>query len=239
MTLMYDGHDFESLFIVGDPEISILNYQPKTVESDSKNGSAVIGKTWGNSTVAFTLVVEGSASERRDKLSTLGAWLDVDEPKPLVLPDNPDRYYMAVPSGALELNRAIGAEYAQITFLITEPDSYGKERTVTVPSGGSITFIVGGTAKTYPRITASAVRDSSSQVWGIKLDEGDYVHIATGAAAARAIVADCENRTLTIAGAVAIPTPDSDWLELEPGEHTLRMDNGTGAATVTFIERWK
>lgn len=239
MTLLFNGHDFESLFIVGEPSISILNYQSKTVESDSKNGSTVIGKTWGNSTVAFTLVVEGSASERRDKLSTLGAWLDVDEPKPLVLPDNPDRYYMAVPDGALELNRAIGAEYAQITFLVTEPDSYGKERTVTVPSGGSVTFIVGGTAKTYPRITANAVRSASSQVWGIRLDEGDYVHIATGAAAARAIVADCENRTLTIAGAVAIPTPDSDWLELTPGEHTLRMDNGTGAATVTFIERWK
>lgn len=238
MTLMYDGHDFESLFIVGDPEISILNYQPKTVESDSKNGSAVIGKTWGDSTVAFTLVVEGSASERRDKLSTLGAWLDVDEPKKLVLPDTPDRYYLAVPSDALELNRAIGAEYAQITFLVTEPDSYGKERIVTVPSGGSVTFIVGGTAKTHPRIAASAVRDSSSQVWGIRLDEGDYVHIATGAAAARAVVIDCEKRTATISGSAAIPTLDSDWLELKPGEHTLRMDNGTGAATVTFVERW-
>lgn len=239
MTLMYDGHDFESLFIVGDPEISILNYQPKTVESDSKNGSAVIGKTWGNSTVAFTLVVEGSASERRDKLSTLGAWLDVDEPKPLVLPDNPDRYYMAVPDGSLDLNRAIGAEYAQITFLVNEPDSYGKTRTVTVPSGGSVSFIVGGTAPTHPRITANAVRDSSSQVWGIKLDEGDYVHIATGAAAARAVVIDCEKRTATISDSVTIPTLESDWLEFEPGVHTLRMDNGTGAATVTFIERWK
>ena len=239
MTLLFNGHDFESLFIVGEPSISILNYQSKTVESDSKNGSAVIGKTWGNSTVAFTLVVEGSASERRDKLSTLGAWLDVDEPKPLVLPDTPDRYYMAVPDGSLDLNRAIGAEYAQITFLVNEPDSYGKMRTVTVPSGGSVTFIVGGTAKTYPRITANAVRSASSQVWGIKLDESDYVHIATGAAAARAVVIDCEKRTATISGSVTIPTLDSDWLELKPGEHTLRMDNGTGAATVTFIERWK
>ena len=33
-------------------------------------------------------------------------------------------------------------------------------------------------------------------------------------------------------------TTDSDWLVLEPGTHTLAIDNGTGAATVTFVERW-
>lgn len=236
MTLMYDGHDFESLFIVGDPEISILNYQPKTVESDSKNGSAVIGKTWGDSTVAFTLVVEGSADERRNKLSALGSWLNVDEPKPLVLPDNPDRYYLAVPSGALELNRGIGAEYAQLTFAITEPASYGRERTVTVPSGGSVTFYVGGTYPTYMRITANAGRSSGGSTWGLRLDEGDFLHIYC--LNPSTVEADCEKRTLVVNDNVALPTLDSDWLELAPGEHTLRMDNGSGIATIKFNERW-
>jgi hypothetical protein len=116
--------------------------------------------------------------------------------------------------------------------------AYGAARTVTVPSGGSVEFNVGGTYKTMPRITANAARDSSSLVWGLRLDGGDFVHVATGSNAVKSVLIDCAERICTVAGAVALPTLDSDWLELEPGTHTLAMDNGTGAATVVFTERW-
>ena len=101
-----------------------------------------------------------------------------------------------------------------------------------------MTFNVDGTYKAAPVITANATRNASSLVWGLRLDEGDYLHIATGSASARPITANCGERTLSVNGSVAIPTLDSDWLELEPGVHTLRMDNGTGAATVTWRDRW-
>ena len=38
-------------------------------------------------------------------------------------------------------------------------------------------------------------------------------------------------------GSVTLLRPEADWLVLEPGTHTLAM-TGTGAATVTFEERW-
>ena len=132
----------------------------------------------------------------------------------------------------------INGEIAQLTFTVTNPIAYGRERTITVPSGGSVIFIVDGTAPTRPRIAASATRSASSQVWGLRLDEGDYLHVETGVSSACAVAIDCEERTLRINNNPAIPTLDSDWLELSPGEHTIRMDNGVGAATITYYERW-
>lgn len=238
MTLMFDGHELGELLAHGEPSISILNSVPSYASAQPVDGRAVKGVKKDAGTVSFTVVVEGTAHERRDKLSTLGMWLDVDGPRRLVLPDTPDRYYMAVPEGRIDLKRFYAAESGMLSFTVVEPAAYGDEHSVTVPSGGSVIFNVDGTYRAAPVITANAVRSSSSLVWGLRLDEGDYLHIATGSASARAIVADCGERTMSVNGSVAIPTLDSDWLELEPGVHTLRMDNGTGAATVTWRDRW-
>ena len=236
--ILYDGHDLETLFVCGDPVINIINSAPSYQDSESRNGAVVIGKRWDVSTVTFSIGVTGDAHTRREKLSTLASWLDVDEPKKLVIPDTPDWYYLAIPDGGVELTRGIGGEIGQLNFTIVEPAAYGEEKTATVPSGGSVSITVGGTFPTRPTIAASAVRNSSSLVWGVRLDEGDYIHIPTGSASAQTVAVDCDARTSTVQGSVVLPTLDSDWLELAPGTHTLRMDNGTGAATVKWRERW-
>lgn len=239
MTLTYDGHDFESLFVIGDPEITILDSRAEYADSDNRNGAVLIGRRWGETKVSFTIAAQGSANARRLALSTLGSWLNVDEPKKLVLPDTPTWYYMAIPDGSLDLKRAIKAESTVITFTLTDPIAYDStEKTVTVPSGGSVTFTVGGTYPAKPNISATAVRNSTSLVWGVKLDNADFVHVATGSASGRVTVIDCDARTVTVSSNPAILTLDSDWLELSPGTHTLTMDNGTGAATVKYRERW-
>lgn len=237
-SVIFDGHDLSELFDIGNPEITIANAMPDMRETSGRNGSIFVGTKYGNSTVKFAFAVNGSPDERRDALSILGMWLNVDEPKKLVLPDTPDRFYMAVPKGAITLNRAIGAEHASLTFELVDPVAYGREVEFTVPSGGSVTFHVGGTAATKPTIEANAIRDASSLVWGLRLDDGDFVHVATGSSSAKPVSIDCDERTSTVDGSVALPTLDSDWLVLTPGEHTLRMDNGAGAATVTWRERW-
>ncbi len=239
MTVIFDGHDLSSLFDIGDPDISILNSKADFANSDSMTGAMVLGRRWDVSSVSFAIVAHGTASARRNAFSTLGSWLNVDAPKKLVLPDTPDRYYMAIPDGSLDLERGILGEKTRIAFKLADPVAYSaQETTVTVPSGGTLTFDVGGTFPAKPRIQATAVRNSSSLVWGVRLDEGDFVHVATGNSAGRVVVVDCDARTVTLSGNAHIMTLDSDWLELSPGSHTLRMDNGTGAATVKFRERW-
>lgn len=239
MTLSFDGHDLSGLFECGDPDISILNAKPDLREVSGRNGAAFVGLTYGTSTVSFVIAAQGSASERRAAFSTLGKWLDVDEPKRLVLPDTPDRYYLAVPSGPLELSRALGTETATVTFELTDPVAYGTYKTESLESGGSKSITVGGTARTFLRVVAnSAVRNSSSLVWGVKVDDADFVHVATGSSSSRKVEIDSQNRTCKVANALALPTLDSTWLELAPGSHTVVMDNGTGAAVLYWYERW-
>lgn len=50
--------------------------------------------------------------------------------------------------------------------------------------------------------------------------------------------ADSATRTVTFGGESTIPTLDSDWPVLEPGTHTVSNTSGSGASTVTWIERW-
>ena len=242
--LIFDGHSFDELFLYGDPDITILQSNVSYADSNSRNGSIVIGKTWNNSTVSFTIAVTGSADERRNAFSILGMWLNVDEPKKLVLPDTPDRYYMAIPVGNIDLLRHIGAETAVVSFDIVDPIAYGREVTVNVPSAGSVTFNVGGTAPTKPKISATgAIRDSQSLVYGLRLDNSDYAYVATGTDNSTKVNIDCDERYVilnsgTLSQQVGMITLPSNWLEFKPGAHTLVMDNGTGAATVTYRERW-
>lgn len=239
MSLIYNGHDFASLFVYGDPTFSILDAQPVLEDVNGRNGQAFLGMTYGSSQVSFTVGIVDDALDRRNAFSQLGQWLMVDEPKPLYLPDTPDRYYLAVPNGAIEVERCIKADKATVTFLLVDPIAYGETKTATVPSGGSATINVGGTAPTMPTIAAaSAVRDATSLVWGLRLDSADYVHVETGSASARRVDIDCGGRVCKVANAAKLPTLDSDWLVFSPGSHTLAMDNGTGAATLTWRERW-
>ncbi|MBR0403778.1 MAG: phage tail family protein [Eggerthellaceae bacterium] len=151
----------------------------------------------------------------------------------------PDRFRMAVLAGETPLEYANYSATGELTFLCADPVAYGREREITVPSGGSVTFHVDGTYPTAPTIAAaSAVRDGTALVWRLRLDGGAYIAVETGSASARKVDADCARRVCKVADAVKLPTLESDWIVLEPGSHTLQMDKGTGAATVTYRERW-
>ena len=237
--MIFDGHDLNSLFVVSRPTFETFAPNRSFQDVLGRDGTVYMGGSLigGNISVKLS-VIRKTPAQRREDLSTLFMWLDVDEPKWLVMDDQPGISYKAIPSGDMPIDSFTNADSVVVNFRLLEAAAYGDTVTVTVPSGGSLTFTVDGTYPTKPTITANAARDGSSQVWGLKLDNGAFLHVATGSASARDVVLDCENRTLTIQGAVALPTLDSDWFELAPGTHTLTMDKGTGAATVTYKERW-
>ena len=237
--MIFDGHDLNSLFVVSRPTFETFAPNRSFQDVLGRDGTVYMGGSLigGNISVKLS-VIRKTPAQRREDLSTLFMWLDVDEPKWLVMDDQPGISYKAIPSGDMPIDSFTNADSVMVNFRLLEAAAYGDTVTKTVPSGGSLTFTVDGTYPTKPTITANAARDGSSQVWGLKLDNGAFLHVATGSASARDVVLNCENRTLTIQGAVALPTLDSDWFELAPGTHTLVMDKGTGAATVTYKERW-
>lgn len=233
---IFDGHDLGELFTVGNPEIRFLSSNVVSEQVPGRDGAVITGRTWGTGEASFSLLAKGDWRERRDAFSQLGMWLSVDEPKPLYIGD--ERYHMAIPTGELKSDIGAMSGTVRVTFMLDGP-AYGPTRTVTIPSGGSVTFDVGGTAATRPTIaTERAYRDASSLVWGVRLDEGDYLHVLTGSSSYRSVSLDCDARTCIVNSHVSLPTVDSDWFSLAPGTHTVRMDNGTGAATLTYVERW-
>lgn len=174
-----------------------------------------------------------------DEIRQLMHILDVKEPKKLELGDDGGLYYMALPSGERAWIRTPSSGMVEVPFLVVDAAMYGEQRTATVPSGGSVTFTVGGTYNTKPTLLAtSAVRDSSSGQWGVRLDAGKVLRFAFSSNTSRRVEVDCGARTAKVASSAALPTLDSDWFEFSPGSHTVQMDLGTGAATLTWIERW-
>lgn len=236
-TATFDGHDLSDLFTITDVTRSVAAWETTSVDVPGRNGSMVTGTRAVPVDVSMTLWTKApTVMERQESLRALAAWLAVDEPKALQLGDENGLWRMALPVEAGEVAQHFEADSTTLTFRCYDPILYGDEVTVTVPSGGSVTFTVGGTAPTWPTVAASSALEGSSGYWRLILDEGDHLDADTGSSA-KAVSADCAKRVLRVNNSVQMLQPSADWLRLTPGEHTVRM-NGTGAATLTWRERW-
>lgn len=245
---IFDGVDYaRTLDVVSVDMPALPPTTPDLRYAAGRDGAVLAGNPCGPMTVKITARLAADSIDERDiqrEWAMVAARMRTKEPKPLYLTE--DRYRLAVLSNDTQLEFSTYSATAELTFLCPDPIAYGAERTFTVPSGGAVSFIVGGSYRAAPRIEADAVRDASSQVWGVRLDEGDYIYVETGGPSARHVVLDCAKRTCVVNGTASLPTLESDWIELEPLDedgnpivHVLRMDEGTGEATVTLTERWR
>lgn len=246
MTLSYDGYNLEADFICGDPKIQILNSKPNLVDAESNNGSIFIGTRYGTSTVEFTIAATGTPTERRNKFSALGQKLFVSSPKKLILPETPDRYYLAVAQGALDLQRCFDGEYATLTFTLTDPVAYSvQERSVT--SSGTAAFTVGGTAPTYISVRSTeATSTAYPNYWGVYVTNS--YEAPTTNTFMRAVIGNSsdpttvdinsESRTFKVGSSAVVPTYDSKWLKSNPGYCQVGRKHGDGEFTVRWRDRW-
>lgn len=213
----------------------------ETVDVPGRDGTVLREVTYESRTITLECRLFEDTWEGFETLrDVLVTYLMTHGEMKLTVRTHPDEYYMAYLDSMTEGDRigGTGIGYLELEFIASDPWRYGAEQSVTIPSGGSATFLVNGNLPATASISAeSAVRSSGSTVWGVRFDEGDFAHIATGSDSARTIVIDGTTRSAKIAGAVAMITLDSNWPELLPGRHTARMDEGTGEATLTWQER--
>lgn len=235
----FDGVEITSEYTVSDLERTGFSSSVNALDTGS-GSKALVGASQQPPKISFIIWKRGwlPKERQREAVRSIMALLAVDEYRPLSISDDDGLYYMAIPDGDHEVIETLNAVGVRASFTARDPFLYGAEQTVTVPSGGSVTFAVNCTCPTFPVITAEAERDASSLVWGLRLDDGDFLHVKTGRDAPTPIVADCAERTLSVNGSAALPTLQSDWLKLGKGIHTLEMEHGSGAATVKFTERW-
>ena len=237
--VFFDGFELTRRFAVSNLKEGLLPRTIKTVEVPGRDGSLFTGVTLTEKTIGMTLTtLAKTVEERQAAARMLAAILAVDEPKPLLLSIDNGLYRMAIPSTDIEAARYRNATAFEVSFVVPDPVMYGVEKVITVPSGGSVTFEVGGTYPTRPVVSASAAANGGNGFWRVRLEDGSYLlaTIPDGVSTAP-VIADCEARTLMVNSSVALLVPSADWLKFSPGQHTLEM-TGTGAATVTFTERW-
>lgn len=241
--VLFNGIDLTECFYVSDLQEPLLPREVGTADVPGMDGALFTGVRLMPRTIALTLTVKDKSMEgMRAAERCLAAILATKEPTPLSLSIDDGLYYMAVPSAA-----EAGALYRKavrhvVEFQCPDPVAYGRERTVTVPSGGRVTFDVGGTYPTMPVVSARCVYTASGQQWRLALEDGTYLHHAwdTDAATAGTVTFDCAERVAKLGSRTFMLSAGADWLELEPGEHTLTMSGEAcgGDATVTFRERW-
>ncbi len=224
---------------VSDVDRPAVPREVSTENPAGSDGALLLAVRYGSYTVSFSLWTHVPYMQQTEQLAQIAHAFDVERPARLWFSDDHDRYRLALPNGAPEVTRHIDAACVKMSLLVPEPALYGCHASVQVPSGGSVTFLVGGTYPTCPKVTAaSAVRAAASGVWGVRLDEGDVLKVPLASSAAWKVELGCKERECRVAGSPALPTLDSDWFELKPGTHTITNFQGTGACTVEWDERW-
>lgn len=238
--IIFNGQTLDDYGICGDPEITTAPFSVTMEDGASFDGARFIGSNLKPGKASFKMAILGDGAERRMTLSRLTKAIKVDEPKPLYLPDSPDWYYLAVPDFDMTPERHFGGEVIDLSFTLIDPVAYGEEKSAFVGNGGSVTFTVGGTAPTYPYFANTLeTPDSTTQQWGIRLDGQDVFVLNFGTTANRYVRADFAERVAYISDTLKLPTLDSDWFMLTPGEHTIENHIGTGNKfNLCWRERW-
>ena len=237
-SVCFDGLMLTDLYsVVSDRRPAQLN--ALSAEVEGRDGVVPRGMRYGCPQVSIRVVAVGDADALFEARRELTAAFSARDPRKLEFGNDGGLYYMAQPM-SLEWTQHVGSASLDVQFLVPSPAMYGAVRTATVPSGGSVEIEVRGSYPTAPTIVApSASRaGGDGSVWGLTLDEGAFVHVALSSVVSRRVEVDCGNAICKVSGAVSAITLDSDWFEFAPGAHVIRMDNGTGEATVTWQERW-
>lgn len=235
----FDSYELTRDYVVSDLRTSLLPRTVSTQDVPGRDGALYTGVRMAPRTITLTLTAVARTPEQRQEAArNLAALLAVDEPRRLWLSIDGGIIHMAVPASIADATRYANATSFEVTFECPDPVAYGQTRTVTVPSGGSVEFVVGGTYPTMPTISASAAGNGINGYWRLLLDDVSHLDATIPAGVGTApVVADCQARVLRVNGSVTMLDAASDWLALAPGEHELAM-HGIGAAIVTYVERW-
>ena len=218
------------------PPAGVVN---STQEVSGYDGVKITGSYIPSDSITLYILLKNmSLAERREEIRRLRGLLHTEGLAKLKFSTDNGLYYMAKLDGDFGVTQHVRADLITVTFILEQNILYGKIHTVTVPSGGSVTFHVDGTYKSNPVISGRVSADSSTLLWGVRLDEQDYVRIKTGSTEPRDVVIDCENYVASVSGTTAMLTLNSDWLELKNGEHTITNDVGSGSCTVIWQDRW-
>ena len=160
----FAGNDLEKVVIIEKIKRSIL----PTRENFSKNiptihGSVYTGYKYSERVIELEIgIVAKSKEEFVEKTRILAEMLDVTSPSRLVLGDEPDKYYYAVPNGDSDIEKLFkSGGRATLQFICHDPIAYSKDwKCFTPDAKRHIKITNNGTAETSPVIDVDFMNNS-------------------------------------------------------------------------------
>lgn len=191
--------------------------------------------------ISMTLItIDGYDRDSRQILiRELSRILAVDQPRMLKLDDEHGLYRMALPQGEIEVEPLLNADVVRVTFVCPDPRLFGSTYTRSIGTS-AVSVSIGGSAYPTEVVVTATATPNSSGTWRLTdSTTGEYLEI-TGMQTGRShsVSIDCSARSVSVDGVVTMLTPESDWLTLKPGTHSMRVTTGSGTATLSFREMW-
>ena len=232
--IYFDGKDLSTLLWVTGVKRSILPERNiTTTEVPGVDGSMVSGVTLSPLTVTVTAYIrKDSVQDVTDARRLISEALATDTPRPLFLPDEPNRYMMAMYKGGAELSRNAHKPSVELSFYCADPVAYGEERGLDVT--GTQPVNVRGTYPCKPVVT---VKPPQCETWRItKLSTEEFVEVTGPFTGEQTVVLDTVNERCTVNGNDVAVTVESDYFSLL-GTEEIEVSGGT--ARLEWTERWQ
>lgn len=228
----FNGHNFDGYLIVEEVTRSLLpgisNRFVKGYHLDDEIQPTVI-------TVRVRLI-QDSNYELTELKRTIAGMLYTNEPKKLLLYDDPTRYDLAKIDGSTNYSKLWTTGSAELKFINYSGFSISNQ-VKSIPITTSNNIMVGGTWETKPVIKVTFTSSASSYKI-TNVSTGKYVEI-TGQSFVNGnkLVIDCDNELVTLNGNNIMKkvTIQSDFFALKPGENVI---TSTRAGTIEFSEVW-
>jgi len=239
----FDGESFESHGVVVERIHDDLPAMREEMEPrPGRHGSKVNSLTLDAREITLECRFLGDRwSDFESMKEDLAAWLVTDSDRPLRLRNHPDQHYMAHYSSFTEGDRlgSTGIGGFELAFTASDPIRYGEYRGYVLTGSDWKTIEIGGTERADMIITINNARRSSggNAVEISLLDAWLTVPIEDGGS--HTVRIDCRDRTVTVDNRLTGVTLGSVWPTFEPGKVKVRMSQGTGTATLSWIQRYR
>lgn len=165
-SMMFNGVYFEDE-IEGYTTIGVSGRERAEVETTSlsvgnRDGAIFRNNKYKSRTLTISFVLEGAEldfnadeTELIDRMNKLNALLDVEDEVQIIFRDEPDKFYMGVPTGSASISRGLGIISGSFQIFCADPFKYSTEIYSAVPTkddDGYNTFVIDyeGTHKSYP-----------------------------------------------------------------------------------------
>lgn len=229
----YDGNDLTSHLLITDVSRKVMSKRRITASVvPGMDGALVSDMTLEPLEVTVqAVIIEQLMDDVSQARRTIANALRSRVAAPLILPDEPSKYLMAIYEGGAEPSALMQGPEVELVFYCADPVAYGQTHTQTITRAS--TFDVGGSWLARPIISVKPPYGSYWQV--LKKSTGEYVLVYANFTGTQSLVIDMETQRCLLNGTDYPVDIRSDFFAIE-GRETLRITSGT--AQVEWRERW-